>query len=208
MFLVRLIGVFVLVALNGFFAAVEFSLVTVRVSRVRQLVAQGNAQARIVEKLLSDLHRVVSGVQVGITLSSLGIGALGEITLAKLVQQVMPVQGSVRMLLLVHGIALTVAFLFLSAIHVVFGELVPKSISLARAGTRGVDGGAALPVVPQYVSLGDRPSGRHLRGGRKSAGGGGADGPRGCAFHRRIADSDSAGSRTRIAGARAREIHS
>ena len=134
MFLVRLIGVFVLVALNGFFAAVEFSLVTVRVSRVRQLVAQGNAQARIVEKLLSDLHRVVSGVQVGITLSSLGIGALGEMTFAKLVQQVMPTQGSVRMLLLVHGIALTLAFLFLSAIHVVFGELVPKSISLARAG--------------------------------------------------------------------------
>ena len=134
MFLVRLIGVFVLVALNGFFAAVEFSLVTVRVSRVRQLVAKGNAQARIVEHLLSDLHRVVSGVQVGITLSSLAIGALGEMTLAKLVQQVMPAQGSVRMLLLVHGIALTIAFLFLSAIHVVFGELVPKSISLARAG--------------------------------------------------------------------------
>jgi putative hemolysin len=134
MFLVRLIGVFVLVALNGFFAAVEFSLVTVRVSRVRQLVAQGNAQARIVEQLLSDLHRVVSGVQVGITLSSLAIGALGEMTLAKLVQQVMPGQGSVRMLLLVHGVALGVAFLFLSAIHVVLGELVPKSVSLARAG--------------------------------------------------------------------------
>jgi len=108
--------------------------VTVRVSRVRQLVAKGNAQARIVEHLLSDLHRVVSGVQVGITLSSLAIGALGEMTLAKLVQQVMPAEGSVRMLLLVHGVALTIAFLFLSAIHVVFGELVPKSISLARAG--------------------------------------------------------------------------
>jgi len=103
MFLVRLIGVFVLVALNGFFAAVEFSLVTVRVSRVRQLVAQGNAQARIVEQLLNDLHRVVSGVQVGITLTSLAIGALGEMTFAKLLQQVMPAQGSVRMLLLVHG---------------------------------------------------------------------------------------------------------
>ena len=134
MFLVRLIGVFVLVALNGFFAAVEFSLVTVRVSRVRQLVAKGNAQARIVEHLLSDLHRVVSGVQVGITLSSLAIGALGEMTLAKLVQQVMPAEGGVRVLLLVHGVALTIAFLFLSAIHVVLGELVPKSISLARAG--------------------------------------------------------------------------
>jgi CBS domain containing-hemolysin-like protein len=134
MFLVRLIGVFVLVAMNGFFAAVEFSLVTVRMSRVRQLVAKGDARARIVEHLLGDLHRVVSGVQVGITLTSLAIGALGEMTLAKLLQQVMPTQGSVRTLLLVHGVALTIAFLFLSAIHVVFGELVPKSISLARAG--------------------------------------------------------------------------
>jgi len=134
MFLVQLIGVFVLVAMNGFFAATEFSLVTVRMSRVRQLVAKGDARARIVEQLLGDLHRVVSGVQVGITITSLAIGALGEMTLAKLVQQMMPAQGSVRTLLIVHGLALTIAFLFLSAIHVVFGELVPKSISLARAG--------------------------------------------------------------------------
>ncbi|HTQ95830.1 MAG TPA: CNNM domain-containing protein, partial [Candidatus Acidoferrum sp.] len=133
MFLLRLIGVFVLVALNGFFAAVEFSLVAVRISRVKQLVARGNAQARIVEHLLSDLHRVVSGVQVGITLTSLAIGALGELTLAKMVQGLMPTESSVRTLLLVHAAALTVSFIFLSAIHVVFGELVPKTISLARA---------------------------------------------------------------------------
>jgi putative hemolysin len=133
MFLLRLIGVFVLVALNGFFAAVEFSLVAVRMSRVRQLVARGSAQAKIVEHLLGDLHRVVSGVQLGITLTSLAIGALGEITLANLVQGVMPSQGSVRTFLVVHAIALTVAFIFLSAIHVVLGELVPKTISLARA---------------------------------------------------------------------------
>ena len=133
MFLLRLIGVFVLVALNGFFAAVEFSLVAVRISRVRQLVARGSAQAKIVEHLLGDLHRVVSGVQLGITLTSLAIGALGELTLAGLVQDVMPANGSVRTLLLVHAIALTISFMFLSAIHVVLGELVPKTISLARA---------------------------------------------------------------------------
>jgi len=133
MFLVRLIGVFILVALNGFFAATEFSLVAVRLSRVRQLVARGNTQAKIVEHLLADLHRVVSGVQVGITLTSLAIGALGEATLANLVQGIMPAEGSLRTLILIHASALTIAFLFLSAIHVVFGELVPKSISLARA---------------------------------------------------------------------------
>ncbi len=133
MFLLRVIGVFVLVALNGFFAAVEFSLVAVRISRVRQLVSRGNPQAKIVELLLADLHRVVSGVQLGITLTSLAIGALGELTLATLVQEVMPAQASVRTLFLVHAIALTISFLFLSAIHVVLGELVPKTVSLARA---------------------------------------------------------------------------
>jgi putative hemolysin len=133
MFLLRLIGVFVLVALNGFFAAVEFSLVAVRMSRVRQLVARGNAQAKIVEHLVGDLRRVVSGVQVGITLTSLAIGALGELTFAQLVQSVMPAHGSIHTLLIVHAIALTISFLFLSAIHVVLGELVPKSMSLARA---------------------------------------------------------------------------
>ncbi|HVM76459.1 MAG TPA: hemolysin family protein [Candidatus Saccharimonadales bacterium] len=133
MFLVRLIGVFILVALNGFFAATEFSLVAVRQSRVRQLVARGNSQAKIVELLLSDLHRVVSGVQVGITLTSLALGALGEATLATLVQGVMPAHGSVQTVLIIHAIALAIAFAMLSAIHVVFGELVPKTISLARA---------------------------------------------------------------------------
>jgi putative hemolysin len=133
MFLLRLTGVFILVALNGFFAAVEFSLVAVRISRVRQLVARGNAQAKIVEQLLGDLHRVVSGVQLGITLTSLAIGALGEITLVALVQGVVPAHGSVRALLLIHAAALTVSFIFLSAIHVVLGELVPKTVSLARA---------------------------------------------------------------------------
>jgi putative hemolysin len=133
MFLLQLIGVFLLVALNGFFAAVEFSLVAVRMSRVRQLIAKGNVQAKIVEDLLGDLRRVVSGVQVGITLTSLALGALGEATLVRLVESFMPAHGNVRTLLIIHGAALAVAFVFLSALHVVFGELVPKSLSLARA---------------------------------------------------------------------------
>lgn len=133
MILLRLIGVVLLVALNGFFAAVEFSLVAVRLSRVRQLVAKGNAQAKIVEQLLGDLHRVVSGVQVGITLASLALGALGEATLVNLAHQIMPTEGSARTLFLIHAAALTIAFAMLSALHIVFGELVPKTISLVRA---------------------------------------------------------------------------
>jgi putative hemolysin len=134
MIAVRLIGVLVLVALNGFFAAAEFSLVAVRLSRVRQLVQKGNARARIVEQLLGDVHRVVSGVQLGITLSSLALGALGESTLASLVQTIWPrLGGSTQGTLIAHAVALAVAFGMLSALHVVIGELVPKTVSLARA---------------------------------------------------------------------------
>src|SRR5258707_1004115 len=133
MLAVRLIGVLVLVALNGFFAATEFSLVAVRLSRVRQLVAKGSARARIVEALLGDLHRVVSGVQLGITLTSLAVGALGEATLAKLFQTISPATFGAHTPLVTHAIALTCAFALLSALHVVIGELVPKTISLARA---------------------------------------------------------------------------
>jgi putative hemolysin len=133
MFAVRLIGVLVLVALNGFFAAAEFSLVAVRLSRVRQLVQKGNGRAKVVEVLLSDLHRVVSGVQLGITLASLALGALGENTLANALQTLWPRTGGARAALLAHAAALAGAFALLSAVHVVIGELVPKTVSLARA---------------------------------------------------------------------------
>src|SRR5579863_5985112 len=86
MIALRLLGLMALVAINGFFAAVEFSLVAVRLSRVQQLVEEGNAGAKIVLDLLGRLDRVVSGVQVGITLTSLGLGALGEATLAALLR--------------------------------------------------------------------------------------------------------------------------
>ncbi|GAC1669999.1 MAG: hemolysin family protein [Candidatus Acidiferrum sp.] len=133
MFAIRLIGVIALVALNGFFAATEFSLVAVRLSRVRQLVVKGDARARIVENLVADLNRVVSGVQLGITLTSLAIGALGEATFASLFQSLWPGVAGTRTALLAHALALTFAFIFLSALHVVVGELVPKTVSLARA---------------------------------------------------------------------------
>jgi CBS domain containing-hemolysin-like protein len=133
MFVVRLIGVLFLVVLNGFFAAAEFSLVAVRLSRVRQLVAKGNIHARIVEGLVGDLHRVVSGVQLGITLTSLALGALGESTLAKFFQSLWPGVLGARYAILAHALALTFAFIILTALHVVIGELVPKTVSLARA---------------------------------------------------------------------------
>jgi magnesium and cobalt exporter, CNNM family len=133
MFAVKLIGVLLLAVLNGFFAATEFSLVAVRLSRVRQLVAVGNARAKIVEALVGDLNRVVSGVQFGITLTSLALGALGEATLATVFQQLWPGNPGTKSAIVAHAFALTCAFILLTALHVVVGELVPKTVSLARA---------------------------------------------------------------------------
>ena len=133
MFAVRVLGVLALIALNGFFAAAEFSLVAVRMSRVRQLVAKGNLRARVVEILLGDLRQVVSGVQLGITLSSLAIGALGEASMARFFEHILPVMPGRNATLIAHGLALTAAFALLSGLHVVIGELVPKTLSLARA---------------------------------------------------------------------------
>jgi putative hemolysin len=129
----QLFAVIALVGVNAFFSAAEFSLVAIRQSRVKQLVEEGDARARIVESLLSDLSRVVSGVQVGITLASLSLGYLGEITLAGILTPLMQQFSKPWAAMLTHALALAIAFTLLTILQVVLGELVPKSLSLARA---------------------------------------------------------------------------
>src|SRR5580692_6476039 len=129
----HLFAVLALVAVNAFFAAAEFSLVAVRLSRVRQLVEKGDARAKIVELLLGDLSRVVSGVQVGITLASLSLGYLGEITLAGILSPLVAAIPRPWAAMIANGVALAIAFALLTVLQVVLGELVPKSLSLARA---------------------------------------------------------------------------
>jgi putative hemolysin len=129
----HLFAVLALVAVNAFFAAAEFSLVAVRLSRVRQLVEKGDARAKIVESLLADLSRVVSGVQVGITLASLSLGYLGEITLSGILSPLVQAIPRPWAAVIAHGVALATAFALLTVLQVVLGELVPKSLSLARA---------------------------------------------------------------------------
>src|SRR6204780_4457352 len=128
MIALQLFAVLALVGINAFFSAAEFSLIAVRQSRVRQLVEQGDARARVVETLLTDLTRVVSGVQVGITLASLSLGYLAGI-LSPLVQAIPRPWAAI----IAHGTALAIAFGLLTVLQVVLGELVPKSLSLARA---------------------------------------------------------------------------
>jgi CBS domain containing-hemolysin-like protein len=129
----RLLVVFLLVGCNAFFAAVEFSLVAVRPSRIRQLLEEGEPRARVVQSLLGQMGRVVSGVQLGVTLTSLGLGFLGEVTFAAVVQPAFAALAGSAGAFLAHGFSLAVAFLSLAFLHVVLGELVPKTISLERA---------------------------------------------------------------------------
>jgi CBS domain containing-hemolysin-like protein len=133
MIALHLFAVFALVCINAFFSAAEFSLVAVRQSRVRQLVEKGDARAKIVEHLLSDLSQVVSGVQVGITLASLSLGYLGEVTLAGILSPLLLAIPSPWAAIAAHTVALIIAFGLLTILQVVLGELVPKSLSLARA---------------------------------------------------------------------------
>ena len=129
----HLFGIIFLISMNAFFSAAEFSLVAVRLSRVRQLVDRGDPRARIVEQLLGDLSRVVSGVQVGITIASLSLGYLGEITLDALVRPFVEWVARPWAPIVAHAVALVVVFGLLTILQVIFGELVPKSVSLARA---------------------------------------------------------------------------
>jgi putative hemolysin len=133
MIAIQLFGVLLLVGVNAFFSATEFSLVAVRISRVRQLVEKGDLRAKIVEGLLADLGRVVSGVQVGITLTSLSLGYIGEITLARILSPVAEAISGRWAAIVAHSVSLIIAFGLLTVLQVVLGELVPKSISLASA---------------------------------------------------------------------------
>ena len=133
MVVLRLFSIFILIAINGFFAAVEFSLVAVRHSRIRQLVKHGNARARIVEALTSDMGTVISGVQVGITLTSLALGYLGELTLTRFLDPIFREVPGRYAAIVAHGAALLVAFGLLTVLQVALGELVPKNLSLAQA---------------------------------------------------------------------------
>jgi len=129
--LLRVFVILLLVAANAFFAAAEFALVSVRETRIQQLIEAHRAGARTVLKLHQQLGRVVNGVQLGITVASLTLGWLGEPALARLFEDWI---GSVpHAAIYAHAIAVTVAFVIITGLLVIMGELVPKSLALQRA---------------------------------------------------------------------------
>src|SRR5712692_10650207 len=120
-----------LVAANAFFAAAEFALVSVRDTRIQQLIEARRIGARTVQKLHRNLDEVVNGVQLGITVVSLTLGWVGEPLLAQMMLG--PVRGVPHATVYAHGIAIVVSFVLITLLHVILGELVPKSLALQRA---------------------------------------------------------------------------
>src|SRR6185503_4768091 len=113
-------AVVLLILLNAFFVAGEYALVTVRRTRMKELADEGSRTARSVVKITSDPPHFIAAMQLGVTLTSLAIGALGERVLSDFFAQ-----------WLATILAVLLAFLIITFLHVVVGELVPKGIALS-----------------------------------------------------------------------------
>ena len=130
--LLELVAVGVLILLNAFFVAAEYGLVTARRTRIVELQQQGNRRARDVLRITADPPHFIAAMQLGVTLTSLGIGALGEMALSRLFDKVIATL-----------LAVILAYLVLTFLHVVIGELVPKGIALGHS-----EGTALIVVAP------------------------------------------------------------
>src|SRR5262245_21731548 len=129
----RLVGVLALVFANGFFVAAEFSIVTVRKTRVDQLIAEGHRRARAVRRAVTDPDRYIAATQLGITMASIGLGWIGEPALASVIQPVLLFVPQQMVETTVHTVAVAIAFAVITALHIVLGELAPKTIALERS---------------------------------------------------------------------------
>ena len=119
-----------LVALNGLFVAAEFGLVKIRSTQVDGLVREGRRSSGLLKKATEKLDAYLSVCQLGITISSLGLGALGEPAIASLLEPVLAAAGFSEGL--IHAIAFAVGFGIITFLHVVFGELAAKSVAIAK----------------------------------------------------------------------------
>jgi CBS domain containing-hemolysin-like protein len=134
-----------LVALNGFFVAAEFALVKVRPTQIEPFVAAGQRRAQVAQHMVRHLDAYLSATQLGITLASLALGVVGEPAFAWIIAPVVrPFTANNPALL--HSAALTVSFLVITILHIVLGELAPKSIAIRKA-----EGTTLIVALPLFV---------------------------------------------------------
>ncbi len=127
---VGLLSVIALVALNAFFVAAEFALVGARRTRLEEMAEAGDGKATLALKAVQSLDRYVSATQLGITLASLGLGMIGEPALAGLLERFFSVLPADVAAIATHTVAVAIAFSLISTLHIVLGELVPKSLAI------------------------------------------------------------------------------
>jgi CBS domain containing-hemolysin-like protein len=130
--LLKILLVFILIGINAFFVTAEFSIVSVRRSRISQLVEEGDLAAQTVQSLQRSLERLLSTTQIGITLSSLALGWIGESTMAVLIENLINrlTFSLIRTDILAHSLSIPVAFFLIAYLQIVLGELCPKSVAL------------------------------------------------------------------------------
>jgi CBS domain containing-hemolysin-like protein len=133
MVLLQLFLVIFLVLLNGFFVASEFAIVKVRSTRITQLSEEGNFRARSAQPIIANLDAYLSATQLGITLASLGLGWIGEPFIANLISPVL--HGLHIPTTWVHAISFAVGFSIITFLHIVVGEMAPKSLAIRKAET-------------------------------------------------------------------------
>jgi CBS domain containing-hemolysin-like protein len=139
-----------LVALNGFFVAAEFGIVTLRKTRVRAIAKTRGLRGRILYKVHSQLDAYLSACQLGITLASLGLGWVGEPAFASLLEPVFSLVG-ITSQQVIHGVSFVVAFSVISFLHIVVGELAPKSLAIRVPEAVGL--WSAVPLYGFYWTM-------------------------------------------------------
>lgn len=139
-----------LVALNGFFVAAEFGIVTLRKTRVRAIAKAAGLRGRILAKVHDKLDAYLSACQLGITLASLGLGWVGEPAFARLLEPVFALAG-ITSPEVIHGVSFVVAFSVISFLHIVVGELAPKSLAIRVP--EAVALWCALPLYAFYWAM-------------------------------------------------------
>lgn len=133
--LIGILSAFILVLINGFFVAIEFALARVNKTRIEQKVKEGSKTASLILEALNKIDSYISACQIGITISSLILGAIGELTIAKLLMPVIEKYISPEMTdFTAHSIALPLALLIVTYFHVVIGEIIPKTIAFIDPG--------------------------------------------------------------------------
>ncbi len=128
----RLLAVLAIVLANAYFVVAEFALVAVRRSRVAQLVAEGRPNARAAQRMVRDLNTFLSATQLGITMTSLALGWIGEPAVARLIRPLLAFLPDRWGEVSAHGLATAVAFAVVTMLHIVLGELAPKNLALQR----------------------------------------------------------------------------